>query len=138
MLCLLVAGCSVIDTGPKTAQIAVEGAAATAKVLLAQYKPETMTAGAKANINDPRYRVRVFVGAGTLCDMFISLEGADAGFNIQGAGGASEISAELKAELSDIIGNQAMSTEERWNAVLDALTKHFIASPPDAGSGTGD
>ena len=117
------AGCSIIDTGPSVARAAVEGATGTAKTLIAQYQPDSLMADAQASVNDPRYRVQMFVGAGTYVDTIISLEGADVSFDVQSAGHGVEIPAEMKAELASILGNHMLSEEERQSAIVDAVLR---------------
>lgn len=116
-------GCSVIDTGPRMAKEIGGTARTLATAIVAQYKPETVTAGVDGKINDPRYRCKMFYGAGTYVDITLTLEGADLGFDIKSAGSGIDIPSETRVEIARILQLQDISEDERKKMIAEAVIK---------------
>lgn len=115
------AGCGIVNTGPAVAKAAVEGASGGLKTMLAQYQPGEMHADIGMDVNDPTYRATVFVGVGTLCEIVLSLQGAEARVDVRSSGKGVEIPLEVKTELLSIIGNHSISEEERSTMMVEAI-----------------
>lgn len=131
-----IGGCSVVGTGPAVAQAAVEGASGGLKTMLAQYQPDEMHADVSMNVNDPTYRATVFVGVGTLCEIVLSLQGAEADIDVRSSGKGVEIPLEVKTELLSIIGNHSISEEERSTMMVEAVLG--LLNPPPRNTGPSD
>ncbi len=116
-------GCTVVGTGPKVAQSAVEAASGAIKVMLAQYQPDQMHADVSLDVNDPRYTATVFVGVGTMVQVQLMLEGAEASVAVNSSGKGVDVPLEVKTELLSIIGNGLLSDEERKTRLVETLTE---------------
>lgn len=119
--CLL--GCSIVDSGPRMMQTAVEGAAGTAKLLLAQYSPEQMNVAVGGEVNDPSYQVRLFAGSGVLVDLTMGLNGADLNFDILSSGSGTAIDEKLREEALAIIGRSGLAEDERRTLLVEAVLR---------------
>lgn len=136
--CLTV-GCSVIDTGPKMTATVSEAASGAVRLLLQSYAPDTMHVGVNGKVNDPRYTATVFVGAGTLVKIDLGIQGADLGFDITSAGGAIPVDAATRERLTAIVGNSALSEQQRKDAIAAAVIEWLarstaaptVPAPPD-------
>lgn len=122
------AGCGIVNTGPKVATATVEAATGVAKLLAAQFEPEQMRAGVEFDIHDPRYFTKVFVGTGVLCTIDMGLNGVDTSVDISGSGRGGQIPLEVKTQLIAIMGNHALSEEQRRTAIVEAIMG-WLAKP---------
>lgn len=121
-------GCDVLNTGPRMANQIGNSTAEGVKVLLSRMEPEAMRAGMDGRISDPRYRVRAFVGAGTLIDIEVSLTGADLGFDIgaEGVGGAMD-----RQTFDTLIGlhNAELPGEQRQRLMAEVIAEWVRKQP---------
>lgn len=87
-LCLAMCanGCAVLNSGPDMVQATIEFQKILAEKMIGQIDFTQMTAGAGANVSDPRFSVRTIVGPCFVFDMELALAGADLSANITGAG----------------------------------------------------
>lgn len=122
-LAVTLAGCSVINTGPDMARQTGAIAQGGAKALLAAYQPQQTQMAIDGAVNDPCYRVRVFVGAGTVVDMELSLAGAELAFGVNSSGKGIVIDDDLKRECLDIIGRADLSELQREEALTNAFIR---------------
>lgn len=128
-------GCDVINTGPRMANEIGKTTAEGVKVLISQMKPETMRAGMDGKINDPRYRVRAFVGAGTLIDIEVSLTGAELGFDV----GAEGVGGDMDREtFNTLIGlhNSELPSEARQRLMAEVIADWVRKQGPQLGTQT--
>lgn len=129
-----VAGCAAFDTGPKLAETTIVETAGVTKVLLAQYQPDTLTAGAEAHVNDPRYNVKTFAGTGVYVDFTMSLTGADIGFDIASAGKGVPIDQAVRDKLAAVYADKALSEEARKDAIVKVITEWLASKAKPATS----
>lgn len=122
-------GCGIINTGPTVATAAVEAATGTARVLAAQFQPEQMRAGVEFDIHDPRYFTKVFVGTGVLCTIDMGLNGVDTSVDISGSGKGVQIPLDVKTKLIAIMGNAALSEEQRKTMFAEAIANWLKPKP---------
>jgi hypothetical protein len=119
---LVIPGCSLFNTGPKVADRVAEIAQGAAQTLLTTYKPSSTSMALNGSVNDPRYRVQTFVGAGTYVDILMSLEGADVGWNMNSSGTGVETDKEFRDAAVAIIGRGDLSEQERKDAMTAAVS----------------
>lgn len=137
------AGCAthdVLRTGPKGADNVTDLVKTVAMGALENLQGESGLASASGSLNDPRYRAKMFFGAGTYVDVLISLEGLDLGGKLNAnMKQRTESDPELRAALIGILTNTQLSERQKSERVFELLGELLNrAGPTDPPDNVGD
>lgn len=119
-------GCAIMDTGPKVAEAAIASGQAIAMEAFKDLKASKGQAGMEANVNDPRYFMRILTGPVYEVYVEVGLIGADLSANILTTLEADENITPEDTALAMQILTQPDVSRERRDAILLELTNRGI------------